>query len=70
LRINRSVIYLKPVIARIELHDASKRGDITASGVVWRYGDIKRSISSVAISNGLLFTGDLRGPRARIRGYG
>jgi outer membrane protein assembly factor BamB len=41
--------------------DATKRGDITTTGLIWRYGDIKRSISSVAISNGLLFAADLNG---------
>jgi outer membrane protein assembly factor BamB len=41
--------------------DATKRGDITTTGQIWRYGDIKRSISSVAISNGLLFAADLNG---------
>ena len=41
--------------------DASKRGDITATGLVWRYGEIKRFISSVAIFNGLLFAADLNG---------
>jgi outer membrane protein assembly factor BamB len=41
--------------------DATKRGDITATGLIWRYGDIKRAISSVAIYNGLLFAADLNG---------
>lgn len=41
--------------------DATQRGDITATGLIWRYGEIKRSISSVAIYNGLLFAADLNG---------
>jgi outer membrane protein assembly factor BamB len=41
--------------------DAAKRGDITATGLIWRYGEIKRSISSVAIFNGLLFAADING---------
>jgi outer membrane protein assembly factor BamB len=41
--------------------DPAKRGDITSTGLVWRYGDIKRSISGVAISSGLLFAADLNG---------
>ena len=41
--------------------DATKRGDITSSGLIWRYGAINRSISSVAIHNDLLFAADLNG---------
>jgi outer membrane protein assembly factor BamB len=41
--------------------DGSKRGDITASGRVWHYDQIKRSISTVAIHDGLLFAADLSG---------
>jgi outer membrane protein assembly factor BamB len=41
--------------------DASKRGDITQSGRVWQYDKIRRSISTVAIHNGLLFIADLAG---------
>jgi outer membrane protein assembly factor BamB len=41
--------------------DATKRGDISATGLIWRYGEIKRSISSVAIYGGLLFAADLNG---------
>jgi outer membrane protein assembly factor BamB len=41
--------------------DATRRGDITANGLIWRYSEIKRSISSVAIHNGLLFAADLNG---------
>ncbi|HSU66911.1 MAG TPA: PQQ-binding-like beta-propeller repeat protein [Tepidisphaeraceae bacterium] len=41
--------------------DASKTGDITATGNVWTYEGIERTISSVAISGDLLFTVDLAG---------
>lgn len=43
--------------------DATKRGDITESGKVWHYGmdDYHRSISTVAIRDGLLYAADLSG---------
>ncbi len=43
--------------------DGSKRGDITESGKVWHYGgdDFKRSISTCAIKDGLLYAADLSG---------
>jgi outer membrane protein assembly factor BamB len=41
--------------------DASKRGDITATGRMWRYDGIKRSVSTAAIANGLLFIADTTG---------
>ncbi len=41
--------------------DASKTGDITHTGCVWKYDGIERSISSVAIRDGLLYTADLAG---------
>jgi outer membrane protein assembly factor BamB len=41
--------------------DATKRGDITASGRIWRYDGIKRSVSTAAIANGLLFISDTTG---------
>jgi len=41
--------------------DASKRGDITQSGRVWHYDKIRRSISTAAIYNGLLFDADFSG---------
>ncbi len=40
--------------------DATKRGDITTSALVWHY-DFRRSISSVAIHDGLLFAANLTG---------
>jgi outer membrane protein assembly factor BamB len=41
--------------------DATKRGDITTSGRLWQYDRIKRSISTGAIANGLLFYADFTG---------
>ena len=43
--------------------DASGKGDITATGAVWHFGnkDYHRTISTVAISDGLLYTADLSG---------
>jgi len=43
--------------------DATKRGDITESGRVWHFGDenFNRSMSTVAIRDGLLYAADLSG---------
>lgn len=43
--------------------DATKRGDITESGKVWHLGgeDFHRSMSTVAIADGLLYAADLSG---------
>ncbi|MBM4018675.1 MAG: pyrrolo-quinoline quinone, partial [Planctomycetes bacterium] len=41
--------------------DASKTGDITQTGRVWTYDAIERSMSSVAIADGLLYATDLGG---------
>jgi outer membrane protein assembly factor BamB len=41
--------------------DATKRGDITESGRLWHFDKIKRSISTGAIANGLLFYADFTG---------
>ncbi len=41
--------------------DASKTGDITHSGCVWNYEGLERSISSVAISDGLVDAAELSG---------
>ncbi|MGA2030900.1 MAG: PQQ-binding-like beta-propeller repeat protein [Thermoguttaceae bacterium] len=38
--------------------DATKSGDITASGKIWSYGKIGRSLSTVAIADGLLYVAD------------
>ncbi len=41
--------------------DATKTGDLTHSGMVWSYDAIERTISSVSISEGLLYATDLAG---------
>ena len=41
--------------------DGAKRGDITTSGLLWRYDKVTRSVSTVAIDKGLLFIADLAG---------
>ena len=43
--------------------DATKRGDITESGKVWHVGgeDFHRTISTVAVADGLLYAADLSG---------
>ncbi len=41
--------------------DGAKRGDITKTGLVWHYGDIRRSISTGAIADGILYYADFSG---------
>ncbi len=41
--------------------DATRRGDITHSGRLWHFTKLRRSVSTVAIHNGLLFISDLAG---------
>jgi outer membrane protein assembly factor BamB len=41
--------------------DATKRGDITQSGVVWRDDKIRRSVSTASIADGLLYIPDFSG---------
>ena len=41
--------------------DASKTGDITHTGCIWTYDGLERTLSSVAISDGLLYATDLAG---------
>ncbi len=41
--------------------DATKTGDISKSGLVWRFEDIGRSMSSVAVDAGLVYAADLAG---------
>jgi outer membrane protein assembly factor BamB len=41
--------------------DGTKRGDITTSGRLWHYTDIRRSISTGALYDGILFYSDFSG---------
>ena len=46
---------------RLVCIDASGAGDVTAGALVWDYRDINRSISTVGIADGLLYTADRAG---------
>ena len=41
--------------------DATKTGDLTQSGAVWVNTNVDRSLTTVAIKDGLLFTADFSG---------
>src|SRR5690606_39502003 len=41
--------------------DATKRGDITESGRIWHYDDIRRSIPTAAVKDGLVYMADFSG---------
>jgi outer membrane protein assembly factor BamB len=41
--------------------DATKRGDITDSGRLWHFDKIRRSISTAAIKDGLIYLADFSG---------
>ncbi|HXT68973.1 MAG TPA: PQQ-binding-like beta-propeller repeat protein [Vicinamibacterales bacterium] len=41
--------------------DATKRGDITKSGLVWHYDKIRRSISTASIKDGVIYVPDFSG---------
>jgi len=41
--------------------DATRRGDITTTGVVWHFDKIRRSISSAAVADGLVYIADFSG---------
>jgi outer membrane protein assembly factor BamB len=41
--------------------DATKRGDITKTGVIWHYDKIRRSISTGAYKDGILYYADFSG---------
>jgi len=41
--------------------DASGAGDISETGVIWRYTQIDRSVSTVSVADGLVYIADLAG---------
>ncbi len=41
--------------------DGTKRGDITTSGMLWHFDKIRRSISTAAIKDGLIYLADFSG---------
>jgi len=41
--------------------DGTKRGDITKSGLMWHFDKIRRSISTAAVSDGLVYISDFSG---------
>ena len=41
--------------------DATKRGDITQSGLIWHFDKIRRSISTAAVKDGLIYLADFSG---------
>jgi outer membrane protein assembly factor BamB len=41
--------------------DPTKRGDITQSGLMWHYDKIRRSISTAAVADGLVYVSDFSG---------
>jgi outer membrane protein assembly factor BamB len=41
--------------------DPTKRGDITQSGLLWHYDKIRRSISTAAIADGIVYISDFSG---------
>lgn len=41
--------------------DATKRGDITTTGMLWHFDKIRRSISTAAIKDGLIYLADFSG---------
>jgi outer membrane protein assembly factor BamB len=41
--------------------DGTKRGDITETGRIWHYDQIRRSISTAAVADGLVYISDFSG---------
>ena len=48
-------------IGQLYAIDATKRGDITTSGRLWHYDKIRRSISTAAIKDGIIYYPDFSG---------
>jgi len=41
--------------------DAARTGDVTITGMIWRYNGLDRSLSTVSVADGLLYVADIRG---------
>lgn len=50
-----------PGLGALSCIDATKRGDISSSGLVWRFEGIGRSISTPVVDGKLIFAADLNG---------
>jgi outer membrane protein assembly factor BamB len=48
-------------VGNFHVIDATKRGDITLSGAVWRKTDIRRTVSTAAVTGGLVYISDFSG---------
>jgi outer membrane protein assembly factor BamB len=67
--INENVVYIAngqdpehgEGVGHLYAIDGTKRGDITQSGRIWHYDKIRRSISTGALYNGLLYYSDFSG---------
>lgn len=50
-----------PGVGRLTAVDPNQEGDVTDSATLWTYDGIGRSISTVAVSGGIVFVGDYEG---------
>jgi outer membrane protein assembly factor BamB len=50
-----------PGVGRLTAMDPTQKGDVTESATLWTYDDIGRSISTVAVSDGIVFVADYEG---------
>jgi outer membrane protein assembly factor BamB len=48
-------------VGRISCIDPTKRGDISSSGLVWKYTDIGRTISTASVADGLVYIAEYAG---------
>ena len=48
-------------VGRLSCIDPTKRGDISESGIVWKYTDVGRTISTVSIADDLVYIAEYAG---------